>query len=186
MALRSRGSYNVEIKLEGNWFKFNDIVNSTNILLIMAARQGQREFAESYRDKVKENILTGGKRFGYPQNSPKYLYLKLKAGGPSTPLVWSRAYYESVEVISNTSGSKFMVGIPKDVTRGDYGVRWDRNKLSIAEYANVIEHGTIHIPPRPIFSDTFTQQMGGKAGLKRAIEMAIIRKYGSKGIKLTR
>lgn len=185
MALRGRGSYNVEFKLSGNWVKFNSIADNNNILLAMAARSGQKEFAEMYRDNVKSNIRTGGKRFGYKQNSPKYAYKKALYGGNSTALNWSGAFYDAVEVKQNSTGTRFMVGIPSNLKRRKY-YRGDSNRLTISEYANVLEHGTGKIPPRPIFKDTFTKQMGGKVGLKAYIELAVIRKYGSQGIKVDR
>lgn len=181
MALRGRGSYNVDFKLEGNWFKFNEIVNGTNILMVLATRQGQKEFAESYKAKVQKNILTGGKRFGYPQNSPGYTYWKLQRGGPSSALVWSRSFYANIEIRENKLKSRYMVGIPKGTKRPSYSTG-DKNRLTIAEYANVLEHGTNKIPPRPIFKDTFKHDMKGKAGLKRYMELAILRKFGARGI----
>jgi hypothetical protein len=184
MALRGRGSYNVEFKTHGNWFKFNEIIESTNILMVMGARQGQKEFAEAYRDNVKSNIATGGKRFGYPPNSPKYLYLKLTKGGPGTLLNWSRSFLNAITIVENRLGTRFMVGIPKGLKRPTYH-KSDRNKLTISEYANVLEHGFRQVPPRPIFSDTF-KSMGGLKGLKRFMEMALIRKFGSSGTKLSK
>lgn len=185
MALRGRGSYNIGVKFEGNWVKFNEIVNSSNILLVMAARTGQKEFAEMYRDRVKANIRTGGKRFGYPQISGKYLLNKVRRGGPSTTLNWSGAFADSVEIRENKIGTRFMVGIPKGLKRPQYYAS-DKNRLSISEYANVLEHGTKNVPPRPVFSDTFEKDMAGKLGLKRYIELAMIRKYGSVGVTLNK
>lgn len=185
MALISRGSYNVDFRFEGNWFKFNEIVNSTNILMVMAARQGQKEFAEEYRDRVKDNIMTGGKRFGYPPNSPGYLYKKLASGGSGSLLVWSRSFYSAVTIMKNRAGTRYMVGIPKGQKRPTYH-RSDKNKLTISEYANVLEHGYKHVPARPVFSDTFTKDMGGKRSLKRYMELAIIRKFGTKGIVVSK
>lgn len=185
MALRGRGSFNVGVELEGNWVKFNEIVNSTNILLVMAAREGQKEFAESYRDEVKKNILTGGKRFGYPSNSARYTILKLRSGGVATAMVWSRAFANAVEIRNNNAGTRYMVGIPKGARRPSYGPKWDKNKLTIAEYANILEHGTNKIPERPVFSDTL-KSMGGKEGLKKVVELAIVKKYGARGAIITK
>ena len=185
MALRSRGSYNVQFQLEGNWFKFNQIADNNNILLAMAARSGQREFAEMYRDNVKANINTGGKRFGYPQNSGMYLYKKALYGGGSTAMNWSKAFYNAVEIKENSVGTRFMVGIPNGIKRSPY-YSGDTNRLSVSEYANVLEHGAGKIPARPVFSDTFSKQMGGRVGLKAYLELAIIRKYGTQGIKVDR
>ena len=185
MALRGRGSYNIGVKLEGNWFKFNEIVSSTDVLLVMAAREGQRKFAEEFRDRVKANILTGGKRFGYTQHSPRYLIWKLKRGGPSSLLVWSRSFYASVEIRENKTGSRFMVGIPKGEKRPPY-TNYDKNKLTIAEYANVLEHGTKNMPARPVFSDTFRKELGGTKALKKFVNLAIIKKFGLKGAIITK
>lgn len=185
MALRGRGSYNVEVKFEGNWVKFNTITSSSNILLVMATRQGQKEFATAYKSAVQKNISTSGKRFGYQQNSPNYLRWKLNRGGPPQMLNWSRSFYSSIEVIENSTGTRFMVGIPKGIRRPSYRNK-EKNRLTVSEYANVLEHGTHNMPSRPIFSDTFKLDMGGKAGLKKYIEFAIIRKFGSSGIRVNK
>lgn len=185
MALRGRGSYNVEFRFDGNWFKFNEITSGTNILMIMAARQGQKEFAEEYRDRVKANIITGGKKFGYPGNQERYLIRKVRKGGASTALVWSRAFYDAVTIRENRIGSRFMVGIPKNIKRGEY-YSSDANRLTIAEYANVLEHGSSKIPSRPVFSDTFRIDMLGLRGLKKYMELALIRKFGTVGINVMR
>lgn len=183
MALRGRGSFNVEIKLGGNWTKFNEIVNGSNILMVMGVRQGQKEFAEAYRDAVKKNIITGGRRFGYPPNSPMYIYKKLRGGGGSTPLVWSKAFYNAVEIRATRDGRRWLVGIPSGESRPSYSIK-EKNELTISEYANIIEHGTNGIPARPVFADTFSRDMQGKRGLKRAIELALIRRFGQRGINL--
>lgn len=185
MALISRGSYNIGFKLEGNWFKFNDFVNSTNVLYAMAARQGQMEFAEAYRDAVKKNIKTGGKRFGYPQNSGRYLPLKIRKGGGSVALNWSGTFADSVEIFENRVGTRYMVGIQKGIRRPSY-YKGDKNKLTVSEYANILEHGTGKIPARPIFKDTFAKDLGGKNGLRVTMEMAIMRRFGSRGIIVTK
>lgn len=185
MALRGRGSFNVEIKLEGNWTKFNEIVNGSNILMVMGVRQGQKEFAEAYRDAVKKNIITGGRRFGYPPNNLNYLYKKLRGVGSSTPLVWSKAFYNSVEIRVTRDGKRWLVGIPSGIKRQSYSNK-EKNELTISEYANILEHGNGKIPPRPVFADTFSKDMQGKRGLKRAIELALIRRFGQKGINLMR
>lgn len=185
MAIRSRGSYNVEVKFEGNWFKFNEVVNSTNVLMAMAARQGQREFAEEYKNRLQKNIRTGGKRFGYQGLSPKYLAWKLNRNGPSSLLNWSGAFASSIEVRENRNGKRFMVGIPKGEKR-PYYFSTDANKLTISEYANVLEHGTSNIPERPIFADTFSKDMGGKYALKKFIELSLIKRFGERGVIVTR
>ena len=58
--IRGRGSYNVQVKLEGQILKFNYITQHVNILLAAAAINAQRKFATKYRDKVIENIKNGG------------------------------------------------------------------------------------------------------------------------------
>ena len=184
--LRTRGTFNVGIKLEGNWVKFNILVNSLDILMVMAARSGQKAFAEEYRDRVKYNMRTGGKRFGYPQNAPGYLRRKLRYGGASNALVWSGAMLHSVSIIKNTRGTHWGVGIPKGIKRPNY-TGSDRNRLQVHEIANILEHG---LPPRldarPVFADTFKHDMKGKKGLSRYMELSIIKTFGTKGFRVNK
>lgn len=97
--LRSRGGYDVQIRLEGDWVKFTKLINSTNLILAAAARQGQRNFAEDYCKAVKQNINNGGKKFGYPQNEGEYLKRKQLHGYGSTALKVSGTMANSVRVI---------------------------------------------------------------------------------------
>jgi len=184
--LRTRGSFNVDVKFHGNWVKFNTIAGSMDILLVMALREGSRKFAEEYRDKVKKNIETGGKRFGYAQNSPDYLRRKLRSGGSGTTMNWSGTFKNSIEVIENSKGTQFGVGIPKGKKRSNYG-SGDSNSLQVHEYANILEHGLPpKMPKRPVFSDTFTKDMNGKKGLQKYIEFSIMKNFGTKGINVTK
>lgn len=184
--LRMRGTFNVDIRLEGDWVKFNQLMSSMDILMVMAGRKGQKAFAEEYRDKVKKNIRTGGRRFGYPQNSPTYLRRKLQQGGSSGTLMWSGAFLNAVEIVKNSRGTHWGVGIPKGIKRPDYHAS-DRNRLQVHEIANISEHG---IPPRqparPVFSDTFRKDMKGKKGMKRAMELSIIKTFGAKGFRVNK
>lgn len=185
--LRKRGSFDVRVRLDGDWIKFSTLFKQTDVLLAMAAREGQRHFAEEYRDRVKQNIREGGKRFGYPPNSEKYLSRKKSRDGGSIPLRWSDTELNSVEIMTNADKSRYSVGIPTGIRRPDY-YSGDSNKLEVHEYANIVEHGFSNdkamIPPRPVFSDTFVKTMGGKEGIRRFIESSIIARFGSLGIKV--
>jgi len=179
--VRSRGYYNVEVKLEGQIFRFNFLTNHIDKLLVGAAIAAQKEFAEKYARKVKENILNGGKRFHYPPHSSKYRKWKTRSGGPSRLLYWSGTMANSVRVIPYNKGKHFSVGIPRGTKRQDYPGS-DNNRLTVSEYANVLEHGRPpYMPARPVFSDTFRETMGGMTGLKKAIEAGIILRLGRNG-----
>jgi len=184
IGLRKRGTFNVEIKLEGEWPKYRQLVNSNNLLLAAAAIAGQRSFAEKYKKEVKRNILTGGKKFGYPPLSEGYKKFKERYGGRGTPLVWSKTFYNSVKVIKNKAGTFFGVGIPKGIKRPSYHPS-DNNRLTVSEYANVLEHGSFPIYPRPVFKDTF-KDMGGKKAIRTFIEIAIIKNYYMRGFRVNR
>lgn len=181
--LRGRGSYNVEVKLEGDIFRYDFLTSNVDVLLVASAMSAEHEFARQYKEKVKENIRNGGKRFHYPPHSPKYSKWKSRLGGGNALLVWSGAMADAVIVKSSVDGTRFSVGIEKGTKRGDYGGS-DKNRLTISEYANVLEHGAYSrgVPARPVFADTFREHMGGLKGLKRAIEVGIIKGMGKKGI----
>lgn len=184
--IRGRGSYNVGVRLEGNFIKFNYLTNNANFILASAAIGAQKEFAEDYRDKVKQNIREGGKRFHYPPHSPKYRKYKERLGGGTRLLFWSGAMADAIEIKPLRKGKTFTVGIDKSARRETYG-KGDKNKLSISDYANVLEHGRPpYMPARPVFSDTFRKQMGGLKGLKRSIEVGIIKRMGTKGIMVNK
>jgi len=184
--VRGRGSYNVELKLEGQIFKFNLLTRQADVLLVTAAMTAQHDFARKYRDKVEENIRNGGKRFHYPPHSTKYAKWKAKLGGSSRLLYWSGAMAGSVVIRTEKSGTRFAVGIEKGAKRGEYGGS-DRAALSVSDYANILEQGRPpYMPARPVFADTFREHMGGMKGLKRAIEKGIILKMGKKGIMVNK
>lgn len=186
--MRGRGSYSVGMNFEGNWVRFHQIMETSPILFTMAAREGQKKFAEKYRDSVKSTIRTGGKRFGYKPLSQKYLFRKVGRGGPSTLLVWSETMLNSIQIIRNKRSDRWMVGIPKGLKRANYlGESSSSNRLQVHEYANVLEHGRPpNMPARPFFSDTFTKSMGGKKGLKLLMELHIIKKLAAAGIIVTK
>lgn len=179
-----RGSYNVGFTMEGNWGRFASLVDSSPILLTMAAREGQKKFAEEYRDSVKSTIRTGGKRFGYKPLGQKYLQYKNRKGGSSRLLVWSETMLNSISIIYNRESSRWMVGIEKGLKRPNYPKEPSSgNRLQVHEYANILEHGRPpYMPARPFFSDTFRKTMGGKRGLKTMMELHIIKRLSAAGI----
>jgi len=184
--IRGRGSYNVGVRLEGDVIKFNLLTSSLSPLLAASVLSAQHDFARDYKDKVKQNIIEGGKRFHYPPHSTKYSRYKARLGGPSRLLYWSGAMANSIEIKATKDGKNFTVGIPKGENRPSYG-KGDNNRLSISEYANILEHGRPpYMPARPVFSDTFREQMGGLKGLKKAIETGIILNMGKLGYRVNK
>lgn len=181
--LRGRGGYNVSFQLDGDWVKFTDLYNNQPMILTMAARQSQKEFAEKYRDEVKKNMRNGGIKFGYPPHSPKYERLKLRVGGPAQLFIWAGNLINNVIVREKKNGMFWEVGIPKGISRNPY-YKGDKARLQVHEYANVIERGSPpEIPSRPIFRDTF-REIGGLKTLRRIIETGIISKFGKRRIRV--
>lgn len=189
--VRTRGGFNVEVKLEGDWFKFQELINNFGPSVMISAQASQRAFANEYKKKVKENIRTGGKKFGYPGHSPKYAKYKSKREGPSRLLYWSGTMLNSVEVIPLAKG-RFGVGIRRGVTRPRYKDEKTKKILTVSEYANILEHGTFggqKLPARPVFSDSLTDPingMGGKRGMQMFIANDLIKRLRKKGINITR
>lgn len=185
--LRTRAGFNVEIRLEGDWVRFNDILNRFGPATMLISRNAQKHFAEKYKKRVKYHIRTGGKRFGYPGHSARYSRLKRRRGGGGRVLYWSGSMHDSVDVLKLPRG-RVGVGIPSGVKRGRYPGEKDVN-LTISEYANILEHGTfggLQIPKRPVFADTFKQDMGGMKGLKSFMTVEIALGLKAQGINVTR
>ena len=44
--LRARGGFNVDVKLDGNWVKFNQLIGSMDTTVMLIAAEAQRKFAE--------------------------------------------------------------------------------------------------------------------------------------------
>jgi len=182
--IRGRGSYNVTVKLEGQIFKFNFLTQHSNILLAAAARSSQKAFARSYQKKVIENIKSGGKRFHYPPHSAKYKKWKAKLGGGGSLLFWGGTMAQSVVIKHAAGGTRYSVGIEQGAKRGSYGGS-DKARLSVSDYANVLDHGSHpYMPARPVFSDTFKEHMGGMKGLKKAVEIGVIKHMAKAGIRV--
>ena len=184
--LRARGSFNVGVKLDGQWLKFNQLVNTLDIEMAGAAKLAQRKFAEKYKRKLQTNIRTGGRKFGYPGHSSKYSQYKSRHGGPSKQLYWSGAMGESIEIVG-LAGGRVGVGIPKNKKRENYFAK-ERNQLTISEYANILEQGSpgIGIKARPIFKDTFKEDMKGLKGLKSLMQWHLVREFSKKGIRVNK
>jgi hypothetical protein len=180
--LRSRGSFNAEIKWEGEWVRFNDLVNSLNFKLSTAAIYGQKKWAEKYASKVRTHIRTGGRRFGYKEHSDKYAAFKAYHGGPGKLLVWSGSMANAVDIKKLGKG-RYAVGIPTSAKRASYPGEKGRI-LPIHEYANILEQGSWPMPARPVFSDTFIKDLGGMKGMKRFIELMILRKLRLQGVPI--
>ena len=180
--VRARGGFDVDVKLEGNWVKFNQLIGSMDVVAMASAREAQKQFAEKYRDRVKVNIRTGGKRFGYPPHSKKYTYYKGHYGGPAKLLYWDGTMHDSVKVVKLSRG-RVGVGIDKDAVREPYHAK-EGPLLTVSEYANILEHGAYSrgVPARPVFADTFREDMKGIAGLKTFIQWHIIRNFGAQGV----
>jgi len=137
--MRARGSFNVEMRFDGEWVRFNVLVNSINIQLATAAAYGQKKFAEKYASKVRINIRTGGRRFGYPPHSPEYSAYKAYHGGPGRLLFWSGKMAQSV-VVKKVRSGRYAVGIPKEVKREQY-FGGEGGILTVSEYANILSKG---------------------------------------------
>ena len=183
--LRTRGAYNVGIRLEGQWKEVNDLVNSLDTIISTAAIAGQKAFALKYKKEVKKNIRTNGGKFRYPPLSAKYLAFKTKHGGPSGPLIWSKGMYDAVD-IHNFGKGRVGVGIEQGLRRENYeGESEKGNQLTISEYANILEHGHYPMPARPVFKDTFNS-LGGKNGIRETIELSLITRFKSRNIPITR
>lgn len=185
--LRTRAGYNVGIKLEGDWVRYEHLMNTFGPAIMALAQQSQKNFAKKYKTRVRHHIRTGGKRFGYPGHSPKYRSYKQRRGGGSRVLYWGGTMYNSVDIMDLPRG-RTGVGIPT----GIYRPRYPREKgdlLSVSEYANILEHGTrggLHIPARPVFSDTFKKDMKGMKGLKEFMALDIYAKARAQGINITK
>jgi len=181
--LRGRGTFSVGIEYNGEWIKFKDLINSLDTTLTASAIAAQKEFAEIYCDKVKENIDNGGEEFHYPPLSEKYKKLKSRFTNAGM-LNWSRSFHDSVIIKPTRNGKMWEVGIPKEATRPIYYK--GGSALPVSEYANVLEHGMYpEMPARPIFRDTL-KQLGGKLALKKIVEATVIGKFGSKGIRVNK
>ena len=187
--LRKFGSHDVEVRYDGDWIKFGVLMRSTDLLLAAAVRKGQRAFADAYRDAVVSNMESGGKKFGYAPMAPDYAAFKARKGGGGQLYRWSGTLIDSVEVTQNASGTRFMVGIDSEASRPSY-YAGEGNRLTVAEYANALEHGYatrgVYVEPRPIFSDTFRFTMGGKEGIRKFIEAYIVGTFLTKRIRVTK
>lgn len=185
--VRTRGGQNIGIILEGDWLKLGRLTSSIDITMAAAAAGAQLRFAKKYRDKVKSNILNGGKRLGLKPLQPSYKKFKTQKGGGGRALVWSQALYNAVEVMT-LRGGRVGIGIDRKKTRGQYNHESESPSLTISEYANILEHGSASagIVARPVFRETFKQHMGGIKGLQKFIQWHLIRDFNKQGIRLNK
>lgn len=179
--LRSRGGYNVDIRLEGDWFKLKDLTNNQQKWLRKGARVGQRKFALKYLKEIKKNIRNGGKELGYLPLSPAYKALKVREGGGTIALRWSKSMLNAVKMKDNKTADMILVGIAKGLSRPKYH-KSDNNKLQVHEYANVMEQS---YPRRPVFTDSW-KRIKGNRGLTKAMIDHIQQSYLIRGYKINK
>jgi len=184
--LRTRGGFNVEIQLVGEWIRVERILNHLNVDMAIAGAGAQRKFAEEYRDRVQYHIRTGGIEFGFEPHSKEYARYKARYGGGSSLLHWSGSMEKAVKVLP-LGGDRIGVGIEKGVKREKYHPK-DSGILEIHQYANILEKGSPGkgIPARPVFAETFKKDMKGLMGLKNYMTLHIAAELKAKGIPITK
>lgn len=174
-------SARVEVKLEGDWVKYRQLINNLDPLIATGAVAGQREASYRYFNALRQNINNGGVRFGYPKLGAKYLKKKLRMGGFSKMFNWTRSFYNAIEV--RFKNFTYSVGIPRNRFK-----RSNRpglsNDIPIDQYANILEHGNykMGVVKRPIFRDTF-KQIGGTVFVRAMIVKNINKRFIFRGIK---
>jgi len=183
--LRTRGTFDVEVRLDGEWVKFNQLINTMNLTMGVAALEIQKKFAEKYAENVRKNIRNGGKKFGYPPHTSYYSAWKAAHGGPGRLLYWDGTMANSVQV-KKVSGGRWGAGIPKEIKRERYFDK-EGGILEVSEYANILEHGAYSrgVVARPVFADTF-KEMGGLKGMKTFFQFHLVRNFNKKGIMLSK
>ena len=142
----------------GNWHKIHQIIHRLPATLRVAMMAGQRSVAK----KFKAEILKAIRSNSYPEKK------QAQGGGL---FVFTGSYKRNIKIIT-TNSNRIYVGIKKGV-RGN-----NKSRLTISEYANILEQGSVTrgIVPRPLWRDTW-RKFGGKKRAIRIIEWHIRATY---------
>lgn len=159
----------LQIKLEGDWFKVNRIINNLPLDIKAGYMAGQLSAAKKFKKIILSYIGSNGKSLDWPPVSVDYAISKISKGGdPNQMLFLTGAYKRAIEI--QQRGSSIRVGINQSA----------RNKegMKVKDYAKVLELGSEarNIQPRPLWEPAF-REFGGKARIKRLIMFHISQRY---------
>jgi hypothetical protein len=179
--LRSIQDRNIDINLayrqEGDWGKANMLLSELPSQILNLVLVGQRRFARLYKKAITTKIDNHGGGTWAPSNSAAYKRFKESKGKSITDLLsFYGDYRRNIKITEGNKGVS--VGVNKNARNSNL-----KTGLTIAQYANVLEHGSFwqDIPARPLWSSTFAE-LGGKRRVLRevtkGISEAMLRRYG--------
>ena len=159
---RNLTSYSTEIQFIGDWDRVARLLGDVPMIIDKGSKLGQQSAAKKLMKIVKHHIKTNGGELGWPSTTLKYQENKAARGfDPGRLLYMTGTYYWSIKQWEQRG--RVYVGIPK-------GTQHPTSKLTVAEIANILEHGSQarSIPPRPLWAPSF-RQMGGSKKVRSLI-----------------
>jgi hypothetical protein len=169
----------LQVELDGDWVKLNRVVRDLDRDIAQSAMEAQEAIAQKYKKALRKNMKEN--RFGF-QLSKAYSEFKAEHGGPNTPLIWTRKYYNSIIIRTNKTGRLVQVTIKDSAyySGSSHGAS-NRSIISVKEVANILEHGSnVHnITARPLWKLTF-RDLGGKAGIQQSLNRSLAQRLSTR------
>lgn len=175
----------IEYELVGEWKRANFMLRTFPAKVDQAVNRAMMNYSREYVRALKRNIDNQGASIGWqPITSTRYLDFKQKhaTNDPNSLYRFFGTLYKSIR--SYKQGRNWTVGIPKDIRNSQMDDLRGGNTLSVAEYAAVLEFGSVkrNIEARPLFYPSFLQ-LGGATGVSRRIKEEIRRQFPSVRLK---
>lgn len=172
----------VRFDMEGEWIRASKLMRDLPMDLKKALFAGQEIFAQKYKEKLVYNINNNGGDIRWEPLKAKYASQKRRDKRAKFPndIGRYRGYMADGIKIYHKGNYQISIGISK--TNRIMGVGKE-NELTLAQYANIFEHGSVirNIAARPLFAPTY-RKMGGNIGLTKivlaSVSIVMKAKYG--------
>jgi len=177
----------VNYRLIGEWTRANYMMRMFPVKVTQAVNLATREMAYKYRKEVINNINNQGANLGW-QISRSEKYQEFKERYSNRTVADHYRFFDAM--LSNIKTYKkgvmgWSTGIKEGVQNIRMSILRKGRTLTIAEYAGVLEHGSIHIPARPLWLPSY-RNIGGNPELTRLVALHIRLKFPSTRLRLPR
>jgi hypothetical protein len=178
----------LQITKFGDWKQVEAIfanLSQKNKPITRDAARGARFFAERFRTRLVEGVLTKGSRIGqsWPQVSHKYAHFKIRQFGVSPKLLGqaSGIYLQELSYLQIQQRNHL---VTMKFRKGALNRKAWKHGISLKYYSQIFEEGYDKIPARPLWNPSF-KSIGGFNGAINTITYAIKQRLTSLGIDIT-
>lgn len=130
-------SFKIDVKVDG-YAALQAKLNGLNKALKNNAKVGMIIAARSYKRRLKQDIKSGGSRYGFPVNKGEYGDKKSSAGKPDSLFSLTGAYYRSI-IVHWTKRNNVAVGVDNKAIAPYLPGFGNKKNRRVSWYINIVE-----------------------------------------------